>query len=54
MRENKYVIRIFDGTETWIYNTKDTDIHRAENKILDYHTALGRNTVRVTTTQQRG
>ena len=54
MKENKYTVRIFDGTETWIYTTKDTDIRRAENKILDYHTVLGRTTVKVTTTQQRG
>ena len=54
MRESKYTVRIFDGTETWIYTTKDIDIRTAEKKILDYHTALGRDTVKVTTTQQRG
>ena len=54
MRENKYTVRIFDGTETYIYTTKDTDIRKAENKILDYHTALGKTVVKITTTQQRG
>jgi len=54
MTEKKFVVRIFDGTHTSIYTTRDTNIFSAENKIVRYHTALGGSVVKVTTTEQRG
>jgi hypothetical protein len=49
----KYTVRIFDGQNTWLYTTEATDIFRAENKIIAYHSAFGRDVVKVTTTEIR-
>ena len=49
-----YVIKIFDGENTTIYTTKDTDIYKAENKIKKYHFALGGDLVYIKTIEQRG
>jgi len=54
MTEKTFVIRIFDGTYTSIYTTKDTNIFSAENKTVRRHIALGGEVVKVTTTEQRG
>ena len=53
MREKTFVIRIFDGENTTIYTTKNTNIFSAENNILRYHRALGGTVIKVTTTEQR-
>lgn len=53
MKENTYVISIFDGTYTTVYTTKDVSIFSAENKIIKYHMALGGSVIKVTTSQQR-
>ena len=54
MKENTYVISIFDGIYTTVYTTKETNIFTAENKIIKYHTALGGSVVKVATTEQKG
>lgn len=54
MKEKTFVVKIFDGTNSTVYTTKDTNIFSAENKIIAYHTALGGTVVKVTTTEQRG
>lgn len=53
MREKTFVVRIFDGNNTTIYTTRDTDIKRAEDKVCNYHYGLGGDVVKVTTTEQR-
>ena len=53
-KEKTFVIRIFDGTYTTVYTTKDTDIRNAEERIRGYHFALGGDVVKITTTEQRG
>lgn len=51
--DKKYTVRIFDGQSTWIYTTQATDIYRAERKVLNYHTTLHRDAIKVTTTEIR-
>lgn len=46
--EKTYSVQIFDGQSTYCYTTRNTDIYRAENKVLSYHKAFGRNVVKVT------
>ena len=49
----KYTVRIFDGQNTWLYTTEATDIFSAENRVIAYHTAFGRDIVKLTTTEVR-
>ena len=49
-----YVVRIFDGKNTTIYTTQALDHVQAENKIREYHFALGGDVIKITTTEQRG
>lgn len=51
--EKTYSVQIFDGQNTYYYTTRNTDIYRAENKVLGYHRAFGRSVVKVTTKEIR-
>lgn len=51
--EKTYSVQIFDGQNTYCYTTRNTDIYRAENKVLSYHRAFGRDVVKVTTKEIR-
>ena len=53
MKEKTFVIRVFDGKNTTIYTTRDTDIRKAESRIIDLHYALGGDVLKVTVTEQR-
>ena len=52
--ENTYVVRVFDGENTTIYTTRDTDPVQAEARIRHLHITLGGDVVKMTTTEQRG
>ena len=51
MKEKLFIIRIFDGQYTYIYEVYDTDMLKAENKALKYHKAFNRAIIKLTTTQ---
>ena len=50
--EKTYVVRIFDGENTTIYATRDTDAIRAKDKIRRYHIVLGGDVEKITVTEQ--
>ena len=53
MKEKRFQVNIFDGTNTWVWHTTAEDIFKAENKVVKYHTALGRTIVKVSTVEVR-
>lgn len=52
MKENTFIVRIFDGTYTNFYTIKTEETAKmAEDKIIRYHKALGGSVIKVITTQ---